>query len=149
MSWAKGGAKLWFYLSAQLIRSNFWNVALTALPIFQGTHTCFIWLVKDTQFYQGCVVTTLEVHIELAKIMYVQLYTHNFSGISPIYTAMCRAGHSHIIYIYIYIYLYIYLYDVYRTKSISPPPNYCFLVGAVTGRWSNLHYFLKGAVVGR
>jgi len=35
----------------------------------------------------------------------------------------------------------------YRTKNISPPPFYCFLVGAVTGRWSDL--FLKGAVARR
>ena len=33
---------------------------------------------------------------------------------------------------------------VYRTNSISPPANYCFLVGAVTGRRFNIFLFLKG-----
>jgi len=37
----------------------------------------------------------------------------------------------------------------YCTKSISPPPNYCFLVGAVKGRWFNIYLFLKGVNGGR
>ena len=38
--------------------------------------------------------------------------------------------------------------SVYRTKSISPPPSYCFLVGAVTGCWFNIYLLVKGVVVG-
>ena len=34
-------------------------------------------------------------------------------------------------------------------KNRSSPPNHCFLVGAVTGRYFNTSSFLMGAVAGR